>query len=166
MRVAVIAVMLIWLALSAVCQIPCRFTRRLRARDLAGLIPHWPFFAPVPGTCDYYLLYRDELADGSVADWREIALCDDRRPWHIVWNPWKRPKKALFDLATSIMGEAAANRTDDIPLSVPYLTILTYVSSLRRSYSTRATQFVLMIRDETRAAAIPTPVFVSARHPL
>jgi hypothetical protein len=166
MAVFVIALMLGWLAVSGLCQIPCAISRRLRARDLAGLIPHWPFFAPVPGTCDYYLLYRDELAEGFVDDWREISLCDDRRPWHFVWNPQKRPKKALFDLVTSLMGEVALNRTDAIQLSVPYLALLTYVSSLRRACSTRATQFVLMIRDETRSSPVPTPIFLSGMHPL
>ncbi len=162
----VIGVMIGWLLLSVVCQVPCRLTRRIRAYDLAGLIPVWPFFAPVPGTCDYYLLYRDELADGSLGNWREILLCDDRRSWHVIWNPGKREKKALFDLTTALLQEAKPDAIEAIQLSVPYLSILTYISSLPRSYPASSTQFLLMMTDERRIGVIPEPIFTSAIHPL
>ncbi len=163
---AAIAIMLWWLALSAVCQIPCDLTRKLRALDLAGLVPHWTFFAPVPGTCDYYLLYRDELDDGSLTDWRELSLCDSRQPWHLVWNPRKREKKALFDLAVALVREIKPDLLEAIQLSVPYLALLTYVSSVPRTYQARATQFLLMISDEISVGVDPEPVFTSAIHPL
>ena len=155
-----------WLLLSAVCQVPCGLTRWIRAYDLAGLIPVWPFFAPVPGTCDYYLLYRDEFVDGSLGDWREISLCDDRRWWHVIWNPRKREKKALFDLTTALLQEAKPDAINAIQLSVPYLCILTYISSLPRSFAARSTQFLLMMTDERRIGLIPEPIFTSAVHPL
>lgn len=128
-----------WLGLSAICQIPCGFTRRLRVMDLAGLVPHWTFFAPTPGTCDYYLLYRDDqLLDSSLTAWREISLCDNRRPWHLLWNPRKREKKALFDLTTALLREVQLEHLETIQLSVPYLALLTYVSSLPRQYPVQA----------------------------
>jgi hypothetical protein len=162
----VIGVMIGWLLLSAVCQIPCELTSRIRAHDLAGLIPVWPFFAPVPGTCDYYLLYRDELADGALGNWREIRLCDDRRSWHAIWNPWKREKKALFDLTTALLREAKPEEIEAVQLSVPYLSILTYISSFPRSYAACSTQFLLMMSDESRIGLVPEPIFTSAIHPL
>lgn len=161
-----IGVMIGWLLLSALCQVPCGLTSRIRAYDLAGLIPVWPFFAPVPGTCDYYLLYRDELADGSLGNWREIPLCDERQSWHVIWNPYKREKKALFDLTTALLMEAKPEAIEAIQLSVPYLSILTYVSSLPRSYAARSTQFLLMMTDEQRIGLVPEPIFTSAVHPL
>lgn len=164
MDYVVVVIMIGWLLLSAVCQLPGSLTRRIRAYDLAGLIPLWPFFAPVPGTCDYYLLYRDELADGSMLNWREISLCDDRRLWHVIWNPRKREKKALFDLTSALMAEIRPDAIEAVQLSVPYLVILTYISSLPRTYPTRATQFLLMITDETSVGVIPEPIFTSAIH--
>jgi len=156
--------MVVWLLLSAACQIPCRFTTRIRKFDLAGLIPNWPFFAPVPGTCDYYLLYRDELADCSLTDWREVPLCDDRRFWHVIWNPRKREKKALFDLTAALMGEVSEDKPELIQLSVPYLAILTYISSIPRLYRARGTQFLLMMTDEMSIGTTPEPIFLSEIH--
>jgi hypothetical protein len=162
----VAGIMIGWLLLSALCQIPCSLTRWIRAFDLAGLIPVWPFFAPVPGTCDYYLLYRDKLPDGSLSDWREILLCDDRRYWQLIWNPRKREKKALFDLTAALMAEARPDAIQAIQLSVPYLAILTFVSSLPRRYPACATQFLLMMTDETSIGVVPEPIFTSAVHSL
>jgi hypothetical protein len=159
-----IGLMVAWLLLSAACQIPCAFTTRIRKFDLAGLIPNWPFFAPVPGTCDYYLLYRDELADRSLTDWREVPLCDDRRFWHVIWNPGKREKKALFDLTAALMGEVSEDKAELIQLSVPYLAILTYISSIPRLYRARRTQFLLMMTDEMSIGTTPEPIFLSEIH--
>ena len=155
---------LAWLLLSVIGQMPCELTQRLRALDMAGLIPNWSFFAPIPGTCDYFLLYRDELTDRSLTDWREITLCDDRQPLHIVWNPRKREKKALFDLTTALVREARTDAIDAVQLSVPYLILITYISSLPRAYPTRSTQFLLMMTDELSVGLVPVPLFTSAFH--
>ena len=163
---AAIGAMVVWLAISAVCQVPCRLTTVLRRLDLAGLIPNWPFFAPVPGMCDYYLLYRDERAGGGVTDWRELSLCDDRRPWHLLWNPRKREKKALFDLTVALLRDVRPEYLEASQLSVPYLALITYVSSLPRLSETRTTQFLVMMSDEPAGLLEPEPLFTSAFHPL
>jgi len=164
LEAAALGVMVFWTGVSAVCQAPCRLTSRLRRMDLAGLIPNWPFFAPVPGTCDYYLLYRDVRADGEVTDWRELSLCDDRRPWHVIWNPRKREKKALFDLTVALLREAQPDRLEAVRFSVPYLALITYVSSLSRQYEAYATQFLVMISDEPSRLRDPEPLFTSEVH--
>ena len=163
---AAIGVMFAWLAVSAACQMPGRVTDRIRSLDVAGLIPNWPFFAPVPGTCDYYLLYRDELPDGDVTGWREVSLCDDRRPWHAVWNPRKREKKALFDLTAALMRDIPRDRLEIVTLSVPYLALLSCVSALPHAPGARATQFLVMMSDVPQRLVEPEPVFTSAVHPL
>jgi hypothetical protein len=155
-----------WLLLSVLCQARCALTRRIRSYDLASLIPMWSFFAPVPGTCDYYLLYRDELSDGSLADWREVSLCEDRRPWHLVWNPRKREKKVLFDLTSALMEDVRSGAIEVIQLSVPYLAILTYISSVPSLYSSRSIQFLVMMTDEASVGSTPEPIFTSRFHPL
>jgi hypothetical protein len=158
-----VATMVAWLAVSAVGQIPCELTRRLRRVDLCGLIPHWTFFAPVPGTADYFLLYRDQLLDGSLTDWRELPLCDSRKLWHLIWNPGKREKKALFDLTTALMQETQAVPIEAMQLSVPYLVLLSYISGLPRDYTGQGTQFLLMMSDQ---GGEPKPIFSSAVHAL
>jgi hypothetical protein len=152
-----------WLALSVIGQIPCAFTRRIRRFDLCGLIPHWTFFAPVPGTADYFLLYRDQLLDGSLTDWRELPLCDSRKPWHIIWNPRKREKKALFDLTSALMREVLAAPVEVAQFSVPYLVLLSYVSGLPRAFTGKGTQFLLMSSDRGRE---PEALYTSMVHSL
>ena len=133
------------------------------AGAICGLIPHWTFFAPVPGTADYFLLYRDQLLDGSLTDWRELPLCDSRKPWHCFWNPGKREKKALFDLTSALMREALMDPVEATQISVPYLVLLAHVSGLPRAYAGQGTQFLLMMSD---AGGEPKPIFTSAVHAL
>lgn len=152
-----------WLALSGMGQISSSFTQRLRRFDLCGLIPYWAFFAPVPGTADYFLLYRDQLLDDSLTSWQELPLCDSRQPWHCFWNPGKREKKALFDLTTALLRETQMDSVEAAQFSVPYLILLAYVSGLPRAYVGRGTQFLLMMAN---AGGEPKPIFTSAVHAL
>ena len=154
-----------WLALSAVCQIPGALSDRIRRLDLCGVVPRWNFFAPTPGTWDYHLLYRDRLADGTITDWRELPIVEARRWTHAVWNPGRRYKKALFDLTTLLMRECG-NSLQPIQISVPYLAMINHISALDRLPTSRATQFVIMSSFGYGSDREPSPMFVSAMHPL
>ncbi len=156
----------LWLLVSVICQLPWRAADVIRRFDLAGLIPFWSFFAPNPGIWDYHLLYRDQLADGTITDWREIPLCEPRRWFHAVWNPRRREKKCLFDLTTGLMREAVKADERTVQLSVPYLALLVYVTALPRASLSERTQFVLMSSFGTTSDQQPTPMFTSTLHPL
>ena len=113
------------------------------------------------------MLYRDQLQDGTMTDWTEVSLCDMRRWWHMVWNPGRREKKALFDLTVALLNEAInAPALDLIQVSVPYITLLSFVSSLPRLESVTATQFLLIISYGSTSNKDPYPMFTSAIHPL
>lgn len=156
----------VWLALSAVCQVPSRLEQWIRRRDYAGLIPHWSFFAPQPGTWNYHLVFRDRLADGSISRWTEVDVIDPRRPWHAVWNPRRRQKKAFHDLVTQLMRLSSTTLPGDLALTVPYLVLLTWVCSLPRALATTGRQFALVFGYGATSDEPPEPAFVSALHPL
>lgn len=162
---ATVALLGSWFGLTCISALPGG--RRLWGRSLLipKLVPTWSFFAPVPGTHDFRLLYRDELAGGTVTPWREVNPYSERRATAALWNPGQRRKKALFDLAQELTGVGSSWRSDPqlVKLSVPYLALLTFVSSLERSALSRRRQFVVALtsrRDE------PQVIFVSGMHDL
>ena len=120
-----------------------RLNEIIRVFDVLSLVPEWQFFAPNPGRYDYHLLFRDVFADGSMSDWSEIPVINYRHWWHFIWNPGKRRPKALFDALSEFGKRVEANDTL-LTASIPYLTILNYVSSLERSIPAKSVQFLVM----------------------
>jgi len=158
-----IALLGFWLAITVLYATPLyeRFAVKLMVRLF---VPQWNFFAPIPGTHDPHLFYRDQLVDGRIGPWREcVEFTGKRRASAPIWHPEKRAKKTLYDITTTLTRE---NCTDPnlIKLSIPHLLLLNYVASLPRSLLSTATQFALI---ET-CASDPKPniFFVSGLHSL
>lgn len=160
------ALLAAWLLAATICQVQSPLERRIRSFDYAGLIPYWSFFAPQPGVWDYRLVYRDRLADGSITRWTEIEILDPRRPWHALWNPRRREKKAFHDLVTQLMRESRDTRPEGLILTVPYLMLLNWVSSLPRPSSASGTQFAIVFDYGATSDEAAQPAVVSAMHPL
>lgn len=150
--------------LTVATQFDNRFSLFLRRRDFFGILPQWNFFAPTPGTVDYYLLFRDELADGSVTPWREIPLTADRRWHHWAWHPERRLKKALFDAVTHVAIHVRSGLTD-VRLTVAYLVLLNFVAEYPRLYRFEKTQFLVMMSSAEDADGEPSEVMLSELHP-
>ena len=154
----------IWILLSILVYVP-KIGTWIRGSDFFSLIPEWKFFAPAPGRWDYYLLYRDQLADESVTDWTETEVAGTRQWWNFIWNPSRRGRKALFD-ATSEMGRRLVAGEEGLEASVAYLTVLNYVSSLPRSSASRFTQFLLLRMHAPFSGQAPDLIFSSTLHSL
>lgn len=163
-----------WFAASAVYQIPKPPFLWLRKWDLFFLIPEWKFFAPRPGTADYYLLYREQLGDGSLTDWTQAPLMQHRSWTQGIWNPAKREEKALVDIVSDLAREA--RYVIDSPEltwtwlqgTAAYLALLNFVSfDMPHANSSEYCQFLLMMRDNSgdRSSA-PSPVILSQLHRL
>lgn len=154
-----------WFVLTCLSAFPLK--RRLcgRSEFLSKVVPTWSFFAPNPGSYDFRLLSRDELVDGTITAWRELRIYSDSRPlMAAVWNPGQRRKKALFDIAQELsVGASAWDDPEMVKLSVPYLLLLTYVSSSAFSALSRRRQFVLVTASRR---CDPTVLFVSEMHDL
>jgi hypothetical protein len=153
-----------WLILTAAVQTGARRWRWLARLNMFPLIPNWQFFAPHPGMHDYHVLYRDLLANGSVSCWTELPQPRPRSLLAAAWNPAKRHNKALFDLATVLLRTATECDELVVKTSVPYISILNYISELPRSHLVVGRQFILMA---TFAAQPPRPaelLFLSGFH--
>lgn len=129
-HLAVGSVFAVWFILSVINQFGFRWFDHMLEIDYFSLIPYWTFFAPNPGQTDYHLVYRDRLPDGSTTSWREVVLTEPRGLISFIWNPKKRSKKVLSDVAMSI---ARIVRTDPrteqfVIVSFQYLLILNYLT--------------------------------------
>jgi hypothetical protein len=129
-----------------------------------GLVPKWTFFAPTPGTRNFYLLYRDRSSEGLTSPWRVLHGMDRNRSYlTCIWNPERRLRKALHDLITALPYEMLEDRPHLFKLSTPYLLLITHVSSLSRLADAETTQFLIM---EDYADERPSLVFCSELHKL
>jgi hypothetical protein len=140
--------------------------RVLKSRDILSMIPNWSFFAPRPGTFDYHLVFRDVRLNGEFAAWQEIALADERRLWGALWNPKKRSKKVLSDVVQSIVRLAQDTSVRDFSLTIPYLAILNYISSIPRTEGVQQTQFMILRSNGFFSKDDPQFIFRSNTHRL
>ncbi|MEU6237765.1 hypothetical protein [Kitasatospora sp. NPDC047058] len=134
-----------WFGLTVLEQLQKGTKVNRRLDPLSAVIPNWRFFGPQPAMSDSHVLFRDELADGSVTDWQEAAVVEERRLSHMVWHPNRRREKVVVD-AVEEMKVLTGLEQDlkKIQLAIPYLLLLTYVSKgCTHHPQTRRTQFLL-----------------------
>lgn len=154
----------IWLLLSVLVYFPA-LRKVIRKLDWLALIPEWEFFAPIPGQQDYYVLYQDKYNDGTLTHWTEVKSAPQRGWWNMVWNPGRRGNKALFDLVHEFLKLVnSGDRT--LEFSIPYLSLLNYISSIPRSTSPKFTQFLLMYSHGNSAEEDPEVLYISRLHEL
>ena len=163
-EVVLIVLFAAWFLISLVSLVPS-WRNHIRRYDRLTLIPEWKFFAPNPGQWDYYLVYRDQLPDGNVTDWTEVAVDAPRAWWNVIWNPAKRGNKALTDCVVLLAKHLAA-QDPAIEASVPYLTLLNHISSFPRLGGTEYTQFALIQFHARGSQEEPELLFSSALHSL
>lgn len=160
----VIALLALWWIVAALYQLKLGFMQVLRGRDALSLIPNWSFFAPRPGTHDYHLLFRDASPTGELQRWREIPLADPRTLSGAIWNPSKRCKKALSDTVRALVQLSRDGRVKAVPLSIPYIATLNYVSSVPREGPYAATQFMILQSGGFISTEDPQLIFMSNFH--
>jgi len=152
---------------------------------LKFLAPNWNFFAPHPGQWDTHLLYRDQLADGTVTQWTEVTdVTKTRQRLKWAWNPSLYKAKGLFDVNQALKrhlddselaeAEEASEpsgldglqpiESDDHLLSTQYVLLLNLVSEADHDEDAKKTQFMLMQSSLREDEA--TPQFVSNFHKL
>jgi hypothetical protein len=143
--IVVVVIYVVWAAATIANQFHSWSPLWLRSVDIFGLIPVWTFFAPNPGMTDYYLLYRDRLPDGSFDNWRTVELKESENGFRLaLWNPTKRKHKALSDIVSSLIRLAKEGGSEALILTVPYILLLNFISSLPHSLGTNGTQFMVL----------------------
>jgi hypothetical protein len=167
MTVICIAILAVWLLVSLLAQLNVKVVAPLKAHDLFSLIPNWSFFAPRPGTSDYHLVFRDCDWNGEWSRWKEIPLTERRRTlWGAIWNPEKRKTKTLSDVVRGLVRLAQDKTLGDFSFTLPYLSILNYVSSLPRVAPSKQTQFMILKSEGFFSDQDPQFLFLSNMHNL
>jgi hypothetical protein len=166
MTIICIVILAGWFLISLAAQMNARPVAYLRARDIFSLIPNWSFFAPRPGTSDYHLVFRDSDESGEWSRWREIPLNEKRTLWGAIWNPQKRRTKTLSDVVRALIGLAQKKTLNDFSLTLPYLSILNYISSFPRSGQSLQTQFMILKSEGFFDDQEPQFLFLSNMHNL
>jgi hypothetical protein len=160
-----------WLAVTAAAQEPTRrYDAKIRRLDPLGLmIPDWRFFAPRPGMHDQHLLVRDELPNGDFTPWKETCQVEPRKWHHFFWYPGQRAEKVVVDAVSGLitMQPILADRKEDVQVSIPYLTLLNYVThQVPHHPETKRVQFLIANSAGYDESEEPTMVFLSNPHPL
>jgi hypothetical protein len=167
--VAVSLVLISWLMVSVLAQLFDGLGARLSFASKFGLIPAWRFFAPRPGMDDMHLLYRDRHINQMIGTARCVRTIDDRRWYHLVWNPKKFHNKVLSDQCRSlrrhlrhINQEGFDSRV--IMLSTPYIVILHLVMRMPHRPDAEARQFILATEKSFAEDPDQQIVFMSEFH--
>ncbi|MCG7528532.1 hypothetical protein MHW47_29335 [Streptomyces sp. OfavH-34-F] len=161
-----------WFLATTVKQEPTRKFTKLEKLEATGFfLPEWRFFAPNPGVHDNHLLYRDTLANGEVTPWQEVCVAQDKRKLlHVLWYPDRRMEKVIFDAMgelQTIVGKGRLECKEDLQVTVPYITLLNYVSySLEHAPDAVGTQFLMARSKGYDETSDPVMVLLSNVHPL
>jgi hypothetical protein len=159
----VLAAVSAWLLATVLNQLSFKWAQVLTARDPLRILPRWTFFAPRPGTTDYAIIYRDIHDDGSAGQFVELTY-HQRTVFSTIFNPHKRTRKTMNDLASSLGRLQASGRWDGatIVASLPYVALLNYLSATPAQG--RRIQFCLVATRGRDDSALPEIVLASAVH--
>lgn len=169
-EILVASVFISWFVVTVVCQFShWNVAARIRSLDFLSLVPLWTFFAPNPGKQDYHLLYRDKQPQGSLGEWVEVDLQEERYLYTCVWNPDKRDKKVLSDIVQNLAVFGVNGPVDlkSLSITLPYLLILKFVCT-RELPSTQPAyrQFMLAGSFGYNSDSAPEFIMLSMFHPL
>ena len=156
------ATFFVWFVLTVAAQLQGRLSSKLREYDNCGLIPAWTFFAPNPISRNYYLMFRD-ITPKACTPWREAFTHPEPSLIQVLWQPLRREEKALSDVMFHLTKQAAEVSSERLYLSMSYLALLHYVTSLPHAAEATATQFMLTARATNQPFV---PLFLSALHQL
>lgn len=160
---ASLTLLAIWFGFSILAQFNTAAARAARDHDAFSLLPRWAFFAR-PGFFDKHLMYRNQLPDNSFAAWREILPVEKRTLVKALWNPAKRCRKSLTDAIDSLIQLRKTDPQQSLVLTMPYLTILNYVTSQPHDPRATAAQFMVVRTGGFLAGGKPRLVFKSDWH--
>jgi hypothetical protein len=166
---AVAALFSAWFAISVASQLSDSVGTYFRRLSSLGLVPCWTFFAPRPGVDDIHLLYRDRLADGTIAKPTYVPTIEHRRWYHGIWNPNKFHNKVFYDLTSALRVQLRTIRKENfdphtIMLSTPYIMMLHLVMRMPRPPDATARQFILANTRSKKADPEHAIIFLSGFH--
>jgi hypothetical protein len=164
--IGLIAFLTTWFALSVLNQAGRSRVSRLHRADPFLLLPLWNFFAPNPGTHDYYLLYRDRNETGDLGGWQLVWPTHYRGWISCFWNPDKLEGKVLADVVGMFAGsdELRAINGPALMLTLPYLVCLKMAIEARPPREGTVRQFVVARKKGLMTDDDLLPILVSGFH--
>lgn len=144
------------------------FRKVLTRIDLFGILPNWSFFAPIPGTSDYRVMFCDYDQLDEKSDWIEIDMgFKHTRRFDFIWNPKKYFQKAIIDLIQSLILEYTNCREKElVQFSWSYLVLLQIVMSERKSKNSVLRQFAIVSTTGFKNDRKLELIFISKKHSL
>lgn len=139
--------------------------RWLRRLDPGFLLPTYTFFAPVPMTNDFRLVYR--IDPGAVGAWKEVCIYRGRRWFQPLLNPEKYYAKAFVDVCNFLLEEHAhLENKKVVQVSIHYISLLSLVATTLRRVGASATTvcFAIVSSEDTEALRIKGMFFLSMSH--
>ncbi len=138
--------------------------------DQIGLIPNYSFFAPLPLTSDFRVVYR--ITDsGQQSDFKEITIYRHFLWFRFLFNPFKYYNKGLIDLCVALITEYKALDEEErnfIQISHNYLSIFRLIQhELMRSAAIHPDcelEFAIVSTKENTDRREMTVLFRSFKH--
>jgi hypothetical protein len=157
----ILALLGVWFLISIPNQLTNRYGAWVSRFDPFGFVPKWTFFAPIPGTFDYRLIYRDLLADGTPGEWQEVDWCVKRRWTHVLWHPRRLTTKLIMD-SISGLGQVVAHMAKEgidiernpqgMIVSTPYVLLLNLVMAMPRQNAESVARQMAVFQHDPLAA--------------
>ncbi|MCL6739297.1 hypothetical protein [Streptomyces neyagawaensis] len=131
-------------------------------------VPNYRFFGPNPGTYDLNLLIRHRNRDGSLTEWQEVVVGEERNLLHAVWAPFRRPEKVINDAVREVYRTGSTVLSNDfLPQTTGYKLLLN-VARNQVPHDSTATdvQFAVCQLAVYEPLLTPQITYVSAFHDL
>lgn len=143
MRYAVLSLLAFWLVASVYNHFNASLRRRLWYFDLLFRLPTWTLFRS-PSTEDLTLEFRDQLAEGTLTEWRVIPL--GQRPTLItcLWNPELVADVYLWTRLARIRDGLLGVKPVDADTHCAYAIVWSAVQAQPRQATVKARQFRIL----------------------
>ena len=157
----------IWILFTLLNQFSINLNKKWKKFDIFNLVPKWTFFAPNPLTVDICLLYREINFEGEKGPFIEYPLTVREGTKNIFFNPKKRAKKSLQDLVRSLSRSYQKGLISEknMKFSIQYISILNYLTTLKKSSETKYVQFLLVKTSGLIKLSSVELILVSDIHP-
>ena len=118
--------------------------------DSFGILPQWKFFALSTiktrddSFDDFHLLARFASDGGEAELWQSLLSNDDRKYFHIFWNPDQRAQGEIKQQMLKIVLCGDAAKAEGYQMSLSYLTVLRYCLDSLSLREDQAIQFAIV----------------------
>ena len=102
MIILVIIILATVFVASILNQLPT-ISKSLVKYDQLHLLPNYRFFAPIPYSSDFRVVYK--IDEEQEAKWQELAMYEGYKLIRLIWNPFKYYNKGMIDTCQMLSRE-------------------------------------------------------------